>query len=144
MVKLPDVTIVYVIVAFAICYAILKKHLFVPLSKILDERDNEAREAQRLYAASREELERAVLEAEQQLSLARREGLKARDGLRAEGMARLEENLGRARQAAARKLEGAGREIDAQARSAASDLPSRARALARALAEKILGRKIAA
>jgi F-type H+-transporting ATPase subunit b len=144
MVKLPDVTLIYVLIAFVICYAVLKKHLFRPLAKILDEREAEAREAERVYAESREELERAVTEAEQKLSLARREGLKTREGLRAEGIARLEENLQKAREAAARQLDAAAREIEAQSKSAAAELPGRARALARALAEKILGRKIAA
>jgi F0F1-type ATP synthase membrane subunit b/b' len=85
-----------------------------------------------------------MTEAEQKLSLARREGLKTREGLRAEGIARLEENLQKAREAAARQLDVAAREIESQSKSAAADLPGRARALARTLAEKILGRKIAA
>jgi F0F1-type ATP synthase membrane subunit b/b' len=144
MVKLPDVTLLYVIVAFAICYAVLRKHLFSPLSKILDEREHEAREAERLYAASREELQGAVGQAEQKLSLARREGLKTREDLRAEGLAHLEQELERARQSSAKRLEEATHTIEEQSKSVGANLAERAVALARTLAEKILGRKIAA
>jgi F0F1-type ATP synthase membrane subunit b/b' len=144
MVKLPDVTLLYVLLAFAITYVILKRHLFVPLSRILDQREAEAKEAERLYADSREELRGAVAAAEQKLSVARREGLKAREDLRAEGMAHLERELERARRASATSLEEAARTIEAQSKSAGADLAERAVALARTLAEKILGRKIAA
>jgi F0F1-type ATP synthase membrane subunit b/b' len=144
MVKLPDVTLLYVLLAFAITYVILKRHLFVPLSRILDQREAEAKEAERLYADSREELRGAVAAAEQKLSVARREGLKAREDLRAEGMAHLERELERARRASAKSLEEAARTIEAQSKSAGADLADRAVLLARTLAEKILGRKIAA
>ena len=36
MIELPNVTALYVFLAFGICYWILKKYLFVPLSAILD------------------------------------------------------------------------------------------------------------
>ena len=40
MIELPNVTALYVFLAFGICYWILKKYLFVPLSAILDGRVN--------------------------------------------------------------------------------------------------------
>ena len=40
MIELPNVTALYVFLAFGICYWILKKYLFVPLSAILDGRMN--------------------------------------------------------------------------------------------------------
>ena len=53
MIKLPDVTTLYVILCFALTYAILKRYLFVPLGAILDQRDREVKEAETLHAPRR-------------------------------------------------------------------------------------------
>ena len=144
MIKAPDVTLLYVIVAFVISYAILKAYLFRPLSAILEEREALEKSAAKLYAESFLEMEKAVAEAEARLSLARREALKEREAMRAEGRSHLEKKLAEARAAAAASIEDASGEIERQADRSAAELPERARALARTLAEKILGRKLAA
>jgi len=144
MIKVPDVTLLYVIVAFVISYAILKAYLFRPLSAILEEREALEKSAAKLYAESFLEMEKAVAEAEARLSLARREALKERETMRAEGRSHLEKKLAEARAASASAIESASREIETQAHRSAAELPERARELARTLAEKILGRKLAA
>ena len=144
MIGLPNVTSLYALLAFGISYAILKRYLFVPLTAILEARENEERAAQRAYAESLQTLEKAVAAGEEQLSGARREALKAREELRGEGMASLEEKLQEARTAAAATLAAGSGQIDAQAAATARELPDRSRSLARELAEKILGRKLAA
>lgn len=144
MIKAPDVTLLYVIFAFLVSYAILKRFLFNPLSAILEARESEEKAAAKLHAESLEAMEKAVAEAEARLSLARREALKDRESLRGEGRERLEEALARARTAATSSIEGASAEIGEEARRRASELPEQARALARTLAEKVLGRKLAA
>ena len=70
--------------------------------------------------------------------------LKAREDRRAEGLALLNEKLAEAHAAALASIEHGSREIEAQASGSAKELPARARLLARELAEKILGRKLAA
>jgi F-type H+-transporting ATPase subunit b len=144
MIKAPDVTLLYVMFAFVVSYALLKRFLFVPLGAILERRENEEQVATRLHAESVRELERTVAEAEARLALARREALKERETLRAAGLARFEERLGEARTDASSSVEGASRGIADQVRTAAAELPEKARALAFELAEKILGRKLAA
>jgi len=144
MIKAPDVTLLYVIFAFIVSYAILKKFLLRPLSAILEERESEEKAAARLHAVSLEEMRKAVAQAEASLSLARREALKEREALRGEGRSHLERKLSQARDAAASSISEASREIGEEARRRAAELPERARSLARALAEKILGRKLAA
>jgi F-type H+-transporting ATPase subunit b len=144
MIGLPNVTSLYALLAFGISYAILKRYLFVPLTAILEARENEERDAQRAYAQSLETLEKAVAAGEEQLSGARREALKAREQLRGEGMALLEEKLQEARTAATATVAAGSGQIDAQAAASARELPDRSRSLARELAEKILGRKLAA
>lgn len=144
MIELPDVTSLYVLLAFGISYGILKKYLFSPLSGILEARETEEREAQKAHAESLRTLEKAVAAGEEKLSAARREALKTREGLRAEGQAILEEKLGQARARASDAIVRGASEIDSLSSSSAKELPERARGLARELAEKILGRKLAA
>ena len=144
MIGLPDVTSLYALLAFGISCWILKKYLFGPLSAILDERAREQREAQAAYARSLEALEKAVLAGEEKLSAARREALKAREELRAQGMVILEQKLAETKAAAAEAIARGSREIEAQASMAARELPEHAVSIARELAEKILGRKLAA
>jgi F-type H+-transporting ATPase subunit b len=144
MIKVPDVTLLYVIVAFLIAYAILKKSLFLPLGGILEARETEEATAARVHAESLQRLSEAVAHAEQELARARREALKEREALRAEGRAHLEKKLGEASLAARALIEGAGGEISAEAGRASAELPGRIERLARALVEKVLGRKLAA
>jgi F0F1-type ATP synthase membrane subunit b/b' len=87
MIKLPDITLVYVIVAFAVSWAILRKYLFLPLSAILEEREEDEKNASKIHAESLERLSRTIARAEEELARARREALKQRESLRAEGRA---------------------------------------------------------
>jgi F-type H+-transporting ATPase subunit b len=144
MIKAPDVTLLYVMFAFVVSYALLKRFLFVPLGAILARREEEEQAAAKLHGESLRELERAVADAEARLAVARREALRERETLRAEGIARFEQMLGEARTTATSSVDGASREIAEQVRKAGSQLPERARSLAIQLAEKILGRKLAA
>ena len=144
MIKAPDVTLLYVIFAFLIAYAILKKYLFLPLGGILEARETEEGTAARVHAESLQRLSEAVAHAEQELARARREALKEREALRAEGRAHLEKKLGEASLAARALIESAGSEISAEAGRASAELPGRIERLARALVEKVLGRKLAA
>jgi F-type H+-transporting ATPase subunit b len=144
MIKLPDVTAVYVIVAFVASLAILKRTLFRPLLAILDEREREATSAAKVLADSLRELETTVARAEAELAKARGEALAVRERLRMEGREHMERKLGEARSSAEASIDEASGEIQAAAASSAAALPRSARELARMLAEKILGRTIAA
>ena len=144
MIKAPDVTLLYVLVAFIITYAILKKFLFVPLAAILEERDRVAKSAAEVHAKSLEEMQRAISEGEARLATARREALRVRETLRGEGRAQLERKLAGVREETTASIAAATREIEEQAARSAAELPGRARELARLLAEKVLGRKLAA
>jgi F-type H+-transporting ATPase subunit b len=144
MIKAPDVTAVYVVLAFLATLAILRRYLFAPLSAILDEREREATSASKVLADSLAELEKTVARAEAELAHARGEALAIREKLRMEGRAHFERRLEETRGSAEQSIEKASGEIGAASASAAAALPKSARELARTLAEKILGRKIAA
>ena len=138
-----DVTFLYIIVVFLLASGILKRYLFTPLAGILEQREVEATAAEKIHAASLASLSRTVADAEEKLSLARREALKIRENLRGQGAAHLETKLAEARAAAQASVAAAAREINAQAAASSRQLPTEARSLAMSLAEKILGRKLA-
>jgi F-type H+-transporting ATPase subunit b len=144
MIKPPDVTTLYVLICFAITYVILKKFLFVPLGTILDERERDEKEAAALHAEGLAKMQKAMTEAEQTLATARREALKAREELRGQGRAKLEALLAEAGADAAAAIADAARQIDTREKELSQELPEKSRGLAVVLAEKILGRKIAA
>jgi F-type H+-transporting ATPase subunit b len=144
MIKVPDVTLLYVLVAFTIAYAILRKFLFFPLGAILEARATEEATAARVHAESLERLKAEVARAEAELSRARVEALKVREALRGEGREHLEKKLAQARAGATEVLERANREIAVEAERSSAELPGRVRRLADMLAEKVLGRKLAA
>lgn len=139
-----DVTFLYIVVVFLLASGLLKRFLFSPLNSILEEREGKEKDAAKLHAESLAALSRTVAEAEEKLSLARREALKVREGLRGQGSAHLEEKLGEARAAAEAAVQKATREIEAQAKASSQAMPAQARGFAASLAEKILGRKLAA
>jgi F-type H+-transporting ATPase subunit b len=139
-----DVTFLYIVVVFLIASGLLKRFLFLPLNAILEEREGREKDAAKLHAESLAALSRTVAEAEEKLSLARREALKVREGLRVQGSAHLEERLGQARAAAEAAVLEAAREIESQAKTSSQAMPAQAKGLAASLAEKILGRKLAA
>jgi F-type H+-transporting ATPase subunit b len=138
-----DVTFLYIVVIFFLVAGILKRFLFSPLMAILDEREGGARAAAQAHAESLAALSGAMAQAEEKLSLARREALKVREGLRGEGAGRLEKKLEEARALAEASVAEAVRQIDAQVAASSRVLPEQARGLAAGLAEKILGRKLA-
>lgn len=144
MIKLPDVTVLYVIFCFGIAYAILKRFLFAPLGAILDARDREEREADALQNEAHARLQKALTEAEQTLSEARREALKVRENLRAEGQSRLDARLSEAGAAAAAAVASASERLKAEADALQAQLREQSQGFARTLAEKVLGRKLAA
>jgi F-type H+-transporting ATPase subunit b len=144
MIKAPDVTSLYVLLAFFASFLILKRFLFGPLLAILDARDQEAKSAEKVHAESLAELEKTVARAEAELARARSEALAVRERLRGEGRAHWEKKLEEARAATQATLDSATAEIRSAASRAGAELPRSARDLARVLAEKILGRKIAA
>ena len=144
MIGPPDVTSLYAILAFGISYWILKRYLFAPLSAILEARENEERAAEEAYAESVKHLERAVAAGEEKLASARRESLRTREDLRSQGIAVLDKRLAEARAEATDAIARGSGEIEAQAAETVRSLPERAAGLARELAEKVLGRKLAA
>jgi F-type H+-transporting ATPase subunit b len=111
---------------------------------ILEERESEARGASEAFAKAQAEFNAAAEKVENELSLARREALRLREELRAEGQKFRSATTDDAKKKSLETLAVAASEMDALARKASGELPARVKALAQALAEKVLGRSVAA
>ena len=138
-----DVTVLYIAVVFLLAAAIMKRFLLTPLSVILEEREAEELAAEKRHTESLAALSRTVAEAEEKLSLARREALKVREGMRGEGAAHLLKKLEEARVASQATVDQALKRIEEDTAASARNLPGQTVSLARGLAEKILGRELA-
>ena len=144
MLQVPNVSMVLILAIFFAILWLLNRFVFRPISAIVDERERESRVAAKAYSEAVAEFGAAVEKIEAQLSLARREALKLREDRRAEGMKLRSEKIEQMKAETAKKIESASAELDRDSRSVAAEMPGRITALAETLAEKILGRKVAA
>ena len=144
MLQVPNVSMVLILAIFFATLWVLNRFLFRPVSAILDERQTEAETAARLLADAEEKFRIAAAKIETELSLARREALKIREENRAAGRHLREQEVEAAKRETAERLEKAAAELEADARRARQELPSRVSTIVSALVEKVLGRKAAA
>jgi F-type H+-transporting ATPase subunit b len=144
MLQAPNVSMLLILAIFFAVLWLLNRFVFRPVGAILDERERESTTASQAYAGALAEFQAAADKIEADLSLARREALKLREERRAEGMQLRSGKIEQVKAEAAGRLSGASAELELHSRKVAADLPSRVAALAQLLAEKILGRKVAA
>ena len=144
MLQVPNVSMLLILAIFFATLWVLNRFLFRPVSAILDERQSEAETAARALADAEEKFRAAAAKIETELSLARREALKIREENRAEGRHIREQQVEAAKQETAARLEKAAAELEADARRAREELPSRVSTIVSSLVEKVLGRKAAA
>ncbi|MGH9442625.1 MAG: hypothetical protein ACRD16_10165 [Thermoanaerobaculia bacterium] len=144
MLQAPNISMFLVLAIFFAVLGVLNRFVFKPVSAILDEREGESSTASLAYRAALSEFEAAAEKIEADLSLARREGLKLREERRAEGLKVRSRKVEQIKAETAQRLSAAASELEKHSRDVATELPGRVSALARQLAEKILGRKVAA
>jgi F-type H+-transporting ATPase subunit b len=144
MLQAPNVSMLLILAIFFAVLWLLNRFVFQPVTAILDERERDSTTASQAYAEALAEFQAAADKIEADLSLARREALKLREDRRAEGMQLRSQRIEQVKTETAEKLSGASTELEQHSRRVATDLPARVAALAQLLAEKILGRKVAA
>ena len=144
MLQTPDISMILILVIFLAIVGIANRNLFLPLSAILREREEESSGAAARLEKARAEFEAAAERIERELSLARQEALRLREELRGEGHRLREEKVSGVRGETAAKVAEASAAIRESAGRASRELPSQTAALSRVLAEKVLGRSLAA
>jgi F-type H+-transporting ATPase subunit b len=139
---LPNETVVFQWVIFAIAFLILNFGIFRPTLRILDERKNkttgEKETAQKLNDKSKEM--RALYE--KRIEDARQEGIRKKDDLRTGGERFVEDLIKRTRAETDQDMESSRTEIERQSKEAALQLRQQARDLGRDIAGKILERNV--
>ncbi len=137
-----DYTVLIQIVAFLVFWFLLTKLLFRPFIGLLEERERRTEGAKAEAASLKEEGERLLKEYEQAIARAKEEGRVAKEGILQEARRVRERLLGLAREEAARMVEAAREEIRRELERGRELAGREAEAIARQMAEKILGRRI--
>lgn len=137
-----DYTVLIQIVAFLVFWFLLTKLLFKPFIGLLEERERRTEGAKAEAAALKEEGERLSKEYEQAIAKAKDEGRAAKEGILQEARQARERLLGQAREEAARMVQAAREEIRKELERGRELAAREAEAIARQMAEKILGRRI--
>jgi F-type H+-transporting ATPase subunit b len=144
MLQTPDFSMILMLAIFFATLWVLNRFLFAPITAILKEREEEERRSSGAHEEALGRFNEAAGRIEAELAAARREGLKLREERRAQGRRLREEKVASVKGEATTRVSDAAAAVERQSRQAAAELPARIRDLARQLAEKILGRRLAA
>jgi len=137
-----DYTVLIQIVAFLVFWFLLTKLLFKPFIGLLEERERRTEGAKAEAAVLKEKGERLLKEYEQAIAKAKDEGRAAKEGILQEARQARERLLGQAREEAAGMVQAAREEIRKELERGRELAAREAEAIARQMAEKILGRRI--
>jgi F-type H+-transporting ATPase subunit b len=128
---------------FLVLLAILKPVLFDPMLKLFEEREKRIEGTRHKATKEDERSAKALAKYEAILAKAREAGAGERDAMRAEGMKREAELMGKVRAEAATTLEQGRAQIGQEATAARGQLKTDARSLGREMASRVLGREVA-
>ncbi len=131
-----------ILVTFLVLMAFLNAVLFRPMLRYLDEREAKTRGAVGEAKALEEEAVRALEAYEARVSAARTEAQAESAAARKRAGDEEQAILDRAREQATRRIAEIERDVAAAAEQARSTLGAQARDMARAIAEKVLGRTV--
>ena len=143
MLALPNFSLLLVMACFWLVYLVVSTQLVKPLGGLLSQREERIRTAREINEHSRAALAEAVARCERQLAAAATEGQKARAALRAAGEAARRGRLEEARSQVQQRLARLDAELDDASRGARESLREQATGLARELASRLAGRRVA-
>jgi F-type H+-transporting ATPase subunit b len=127
---------------FLILMVVLKPALFDPMLRLFEEREKRIEGTRHRATKEDEKSAKALAKYEAILAKARDAGTGERDVMRAEGMKRESDLLGKVRAEAAATLERGRAEIGKEAATARGQLKTDARSLGREMASRVLGREV--
>jgi len=138
-----DISILYQVVLFVISWLFLKKILFQPYLKLLEERERKTTGAQHDSTDLEREGARLRAQYEEKIAQAQAAAQAAKEEILQSGRLEREKILGEARAEAAQILERVRQEIAAAVGEERRRAAAEASALAAEMASKALGRKVA-
>ena len=142
MLALPNFSLLLVMACFWLVYLVVSTQLVKPLGQLLNQREERITTARESHEHSFVALAEAVARCERQLAAAA-EGQKARAALRAAGEAGRRGRLEEARSQVQQRLARLDAELDEASRGARASLREQASGLARELASRLAGRRVA-
>ena len=143
MLGTPNLSLLLIMACFWAVFLLVTTQLVRPLGALLDERERRVREAREQHETARQTVADAIARCERELAAGSAEAGKQRAALRAQGEAARRAALEAARAQAQERLALFGNELEQAARDARASLRERSAELARALASRLLGRKVA-
>jgi len=140
---LPNFSLLLVMACFWLVYLVVSTQLVKPLGGLLNQREERIRTARERHEHARAALAETVARCERELAAAATEGQKGRAALRAAGEAGRRGRLEAARSQVQQRLARLDAELDDASRGARASLREQAGGLARELASRLAGRRVA-
>lgn len=137
-----DISLFLQIILFLVFWAILRRVLFAPMARLMEERDRRTEGVQHEASAMREEGNQLQAEYEAAIANARAEGETIKGQIRAEAGKARDLIIAQGQEAALETTRKKRAEIRRDLEEARKTITQQAESLAYDMAEKILGRKV--
>jgi F-type H+-transporting ATPase subunit b len=137
-----DATLFLQLALFVVLLLVLKPLLFDPMLRLFEERENRIERTIQKGRKLDDASSKALAKYEGILAKGRQEGAAERDQVRAEGVKREAEILGRVRAETAATVDQGRSALSREADRARQELAAQVHALGRAIASKVLGREV--
>ena len=138
----PDLSLFAIIAIFLINYFVVRKFFFQPINRIIEERETNTRDAEKLYSEAMNRFNEATAQMEQQLHVAKRDASSIRDRYRSEAGAHRNQVVERTQGEAKRLVADADARLSDDVKTAREKIARESESLARLAAERILGRAV--
>jgi F-type H+-transporting ATPase subunit b len=138
----PDYSLFVILAIFFLTYLVVRRFLFLPINRILVERESEQKAAEHLYESALARFAEATAAMESKLQEARREGSRLRDRFRSDAAAHRAEVLQRTNSQADVLVGDADLRLKNDVAEARRQIVTESESLARLAAERILGRAV--
>lgn len=138
----PDLSLLAIIAIFILNYLVVRKFFFRPINQIIEEREIETRDAEKVYEEAMARFNDATAKMESQLHVAKREASSVRDKYRSEAGAHRNQVLERTQGEAKRVVGEAESKLGSDVKVAREKIVRDSESLARLAAERILGRTV--
>ena len=138
----PDLSLFAIIAIFILNYLVVRKFFFQPINQIIEEREIESRDAEKVYEEAMARFNDATAKMESQLHVAKREASSIRDKYRSEAGAHRNQVLERTQGEAKGVVAEADTKLSSDVKVARQKIVRDSESLARLAAERILGRPV--
>lgn len=138
----PDLSLLAIVVIFALNYLVVRKFFLQPVNGVLEAREQETKTADQLYEQAMSRLSEATAEMEAKLHGAKREAAQVRDRFRAEAATHRASVVETTQGEARKLLDEADAKLQSDVVAARDRIARETENLARMAAEQILGRAV--